>query len=87
MLSTTHTLFSLHSDFLILPGFIDFVADEVVSTPVLPPYGTFLKWSRLTLHLKACVEEMILGNVNVKLAKLQTKDLEGDLLGNSGGPP
>lgn len=28
-----HSLFSLHSDFLILPGFIDFTADEVVSTP------------------------------------------------------
>ena len=32
LLTQEQSLSSLHSDFLILPGFIDFTADEVVST-------------------------------------------------------
>lgn len=52
--------FSLHSDFLILPGFIDFIADEVVSACPLPQGGgwSLFKgglWERLSLGVRCCL--------------------------------
>ena len=59
---TLFVLFSLSSDFLVLPGFIDFKAEEVVS--INPTYMHASVWSRIWGSKDTSIDGFQMGGAN-----------------------